>query len=199
MTAGRKRSTSCSPRATRASAITSTRKMPSVLTNYLNDAFGADAKLPKSPAALPGYKATLRPVSDDGLKIVYVEYDMPGPNRMPFSAAPDKDGKLWIPDMGSANTLGWLDPKTGVVQEFTAPNSFRRRHSFGRARAGWLRVDFRAGREQSRPLGSENEAHHGISGHLQAGNGRARGRRFETHRARRFERDECGERPCSTI
>jgi len=95
-----------------------------VLTNYLNDAFGTDAKLPKSPAEMPEYKATLRPVSDEALKIKYVEYDMPGPNRMPFSAAPDKDGKLWIPDMGSANTLGWLDPKTGAIQEFTAPNSF---------------------------------------------------------------------------
>ncbi len=95
-----------------------------VLTNYLNDAFGAQAKLPKSPAEMPGYQATLRPVSNDGLKISYIEYEMPGPNRMPFSAAPDKDGKLWIPDMGSVNTLGHLDPKTGVVQEFTAPNSF---------------------------------------------------------------------------
>src|SRR6266851_4913522 len=95
-----------------------------VLTNYLNDAFGADAKLAKSPADLPGYKATIRPVSDDALKITYVEYEMPGPNRMPFSAAPDKDGKLWIPNMGSGNTLGWLDPKTGAIQEFTAPNSF---------------------------------------------------------------------------
>jgi virginiamycin B lyase len=73
---------------------------------------------------LPAYKATLRPVSDDALKITYVEYDMPGPNRMPFSAAPDKDGKLWIPDMGSVNTIGRLDPKSGAIQEFTAPNSF---------------------------------------------------------------------------
>jgi virginiamycin B lyase len=95
-----------------------------VLTNYLDDAFGAESKLPKSPADLPGYKATVRPVSDDALKITYVEYEMPGPNRMPFSAAPDKDGKLWIPDMGSANTIGWLDPKTGAIQEFTAPNKF---------------------------------------------------------------------------
>jgi len=95
-----------------------------VLISYLNDAFGADAKLPRSPADLPGYKATLRPTSDEGLKITYVEYDMPGPNRMPFSAAPDKNGKLWIPDMGSANTIGELDPKTGVIQEYTAPNSF---------------------------------------------------------------------------
>ena len=94
-----------------------------VLTNYLNDAFGVDAKLPKSPADMPGYKATVRPVNDDALKIVYVEYDMPGPNRMPFSAAPDKDGKLWIPDMGSENHIGHLDPNTGMVEEFTAPNA----------------------------------------------------------------------------
>jgi virginiamycin B lyase len=94
------------------------------LTNYLNDAFGADAKLAKSPAELAGYRATVRPVSDEALKITYVEYDMPGPNRMPFSAAPDKDGKLWIPDMGSVNTIGRLDPQTGAIQEFTAPNSF---------------------------------------------------------------------------
>src|SRR5882757_4026158 len=95
-----------------------------VLANYLNDAFGVDAKLPKSPADMPKYKATVRPVSDDALKIVFTEYDMPGPNRMPFSAAPDKDGNLWIPDMGSANHIGRLDPKTGEIQEFTAPNPF---------------------------------------------------------------------------
>jgi virginiamycin B lyase len=95
-----------------------------VLTTYLDDAFGVEAKLPKSPADLAGYKATLRPISDDALKITYVEYEMPGPNRMPFSAAPDKDGKLWIPDMGSVNTIGELDPNTGAIQEFTAPNKF---------------------------------------------------------------------------
>ena len=86
---------------------------PAVLASYLvNDAFGADAGSCRSlPADMPGYKDTLRPVSDDGLKISYVEYDMPGPNRMPFSAAPDKDGKLWIPDMGSVNSIGRLDPQ----------------------------------------------------------------------------------------
>ena len=93
-----------------------------VLISYLNDVFGTDAKAVKSPADLPGYQETVRPFSDEALKIVYMEYDMPGPDRMPFSAAPDKDGKLWIPDMGSVNTIGWLDPKTGVVQEFTVPN-----------------------------------------------------------------------------
>ena len=47
---------------------------------------------------------------------------MPAPNRMPFSATPDKDGKLWIPDFGPANRIGRLDPRTGVIQEFLAPN-----------------------------------------------------------------------------
>jgi streptogramin lyase len=49
---------------------------------------------------------------------------MLGPDRMPFSAAPDKDGKFWIPEMGSGNHIGRLDPETGVVEEFSAPNPF---------------------------------------------------------------------------
>src|SRR5215469_13412823 len=40
-----------------------------VLINYLNDAFGTDAKLPRNAADMSGYKATLRPVSEEGLKI----------------------------------------------------------------------------------------------------------------------------------
>jgi hypothetical protein len=31
------------------------------------------------------------------MNIVYVEYDLPGPNRMPWSAAPDKEGNVWMP------------------------------------------------------------------------------------------------------
>jgi streptogramin lyase len=41
---------------------------------------------------------------------------------MPFSAAPDKDGYLWIPDFGVANKITRLDPKTGDMQDFSAPN-----------------------------------------------------------------------------
>ena len=47
---------------------------------------------------------------------------MPGPNRMPFSAAPDKNGSLWIPDFGPSNRIGRLDPKTGQIKEFIVPN-----------------------------------------------------------------------------
>jgi virginiamycin B lyase len=42
---------------------------------------------------------------------------------MPFSAAPDKNGYLWIPNFGIANKISRLDPKTGEMQDFPAPNS----------------------------------------------------------------------------
>ena len=92
------------------------------LSAYLTSMFGPDSVLPKSPADVPGYKTTLRPFSKDALNIVYVEYDMPGPSRMPFSAAPDKNGNLWIPNFGNANKITRLDPKTGAMQDFSVPN-----------------------------------------------------------------------------
>ena len=55
------------------------------------------------------------------MNIVYVEYDMPAPSRMPFSAAPDKNGFLWIPDFGLANKITRLDPKTGEMKDFPIP------------------------------------------------------------------------------
>jgi virginiamycin B lyase len=92
------------------------------ISSYLTKLFGPDSVLPKSPADVPGYSDTVRPFSSDALDIVYVEYDMPGPSRMPFSAAPDKDGYLWIPDFGVANKITRLDPKTGDMQDFSVPN-----------------------------------------------------------------------------
>ena len=89
---------------------------------YLTRLFGPDSILPKSPADLPGYQKTVRPFSSEAMNIVYVEYEMPGPSRMPFSAAPDKNGDLWIPDFGVANKITRLDPKTGDMQDFPVPN-----------------------------------------------------------------------------
>jgi len=89
---------------------------------------------------------------------------MPGPNRMPFSAAPDKDGNLWIPDMVPPTTSDGSIPRP-VKFRIHRAQSISRGHSFRDSRAGWVRVDCRAGREQSGPLGSEYQAHHGISGH----------------------------------
>jgi len=88
---------------------------------YLNSLFGPDSVLPKSPADMPGYQKTVRPFSSEAMNIVYVEYDMPAPSRMPFSAAPDKNGLLWIPDFGLANKITRLDPKTGEMKDFPIP------------------------------------------------------------------------------
>jgi virginiamycin B lyase len=92
------------------------------VASYLTSLFGPDSVLPKSPAEMPKYKDTVRPFSKDALNIVYVEYDMPGPSRMPFSATPDKNGFLWIPGFGVANKITRLDPKSGEMVDFQVPN-----------------------------------------------------------------------------
>ena len=91
------------------------------IATYLTTLFGPDSVLPKSPADMPNYKATLRPFSSDAMNIVYVEYDMPGPSRMPFSAAPDKDGNVWIPNFGPANKITRLNPNTAEMTDFPVP------------------------------------------------------------------------------
>ena len=90
---------------------------------FLNYAFGEDSTMPASPASLPGYKETVHQFSDEALKIVYVEYEMPGPSRMPWSAYPDQNGKFWIPYYGRANRIGELDPVSGVVTEYPVPET----------------------------------------------------------------------------
>jgi virginiamycin B lyase len=40
---------------------------------------------------------------------------------MPFSAAPDKNGYVWIPNFGVANKITRLDPKTGEMTDFPVP------------------------------------------------------------------------------
>src|SRR6516164_743329 len=90
--------------------------------SYMNHVFGEDSALPKSPAELPQYKDTLRPFSDAAMKIVYVEYELPGPDRMPWSAHPTKDGSFWIPYYGRANKIARLNPETGEIKEFPVPN-----------------------------------------------------------------------------
>jgi virginiamycin B lyase len=92
------------------------------IAGYLTSIFGPESILKKSPADMPGYKETVRPFASDAMNIVYVEYDMPGPSRMPFSAAPARDGHVWIPNFGIANKITRLDPKTGEMQDFTVPN-----------------------------------------------------------------------------
>jgi len=90
---------------------------------YLNSLFGQDSILPKSPGDMPKYNDIVHaPFSDEAMKIVYVEYELPGPDRMPWSAAPDKDGNLWMPYYGKANMIGRLNPNTAEVKEFPLPH-----------------------------------------------------------------------------
>jgi virginiamycin B lyase len=89
---------------------------------YLNGLFGESSVLPKSPQDARAYQSTLRPIGGEAADITFVEYDMPAPSRMPFSAAPDKNGNLWIPNFGVANQISRLDPSTGEIQDFAVPN-----------------------------------------------------------------------------
>jgi hypothetical protein len=79
--------------------------------SYLTTMFGENSPLPKSPADLPAYKDTVLAFSDEALKIVYVDFEMPGPNRFPWTANPDKDGYFWIPEYGQANKIARLKPR----------------------------------------------------------------------------------------
>ena len=92
------------------------------VASYINSLFGEESVLPKSPADMAKYKEMVRSFDDEAMKIVYVEYELPGPSRMPWSAFPDKDGNYWMPYYGNANKIGRLDPKTGEVQEYPVPN-----------------------------------------------------------------------------
>jgi virginiamycin B lyase len=89
--------------------------------SYLNTVFGTDSTVPRSPAELPAYKDTVRPFADDAMNIVYVEYDVSGSKGLPWSAAPDKDGNLWIPFYGRGNEVARLNPKTAEVTRFPLP------------------------------------------------------------------------------
>jgi streptogramin lyase len=64
----------------------------------------------------------VRSFTSEAMNIAYVEYDMPGPSRMPFSAAPAKDGSVWIPNFGIGNKITQLNPKTGEMVDFPVPN-----------------------------------------------------------------------------
>ena len=96
-------------------------EMGDQLAAWLANSFGPDATLPKSPASMPGYKDTLTKFDGDATNIVFIEYDMPGPSRMPFSAAPAKDGSLWIPNFGTNNKITRLNPATGEMEDFSVP------------------------------------------------------------------------------
>src|SRR5262245_9714157 len=92
-------------------------------TFYNNETSGQDSLLPKSPAEQGApHKATLTEFPDEALKIVYVDYELPGPDRFPWTAHPDKDGTFWIPQYGTSNRIAHFNPATGEMKEYRVPN-----------------------------------------------------------------------------
>ena len=136
------------------------------VASFIADAFGPDSALPKSPADLPEYKNLVRTFDDDAMNIVYVEYDLPGPNRMPWSAAPDKEGNVWMPYYGGANKIGKLDPETGNVKEYDVPNPNAVGIHSAYPGRGRQRVARRIWDQQDRQIRSEDGKAHGIRGRL---------------------------------
>jgi virginiamycin B lyase len=98
-----------------------TDEMAGRIASYINAMFGKDSTITKSPSDVPGYQDLVQTFDDDAMKIVYVEYDLPGPSRMPWNADPDKDGNIWMPYYGPNNKIGRLNPRTGHVDEFPTP------------------------------------------------------------------------------
>jgi streptogramin lyase len=92
------------------------------IVSYLTTAFGPDSPKTKSPADMPGYKATVRPFSDKVMNIAYAEYDFAGSKGLgPWSAVEDKDGMMWIPYYGRGNEVVRLNPKTAELTRFPLP------------------------------------------------------------------------------
>ena len=92
------------------------------IASYLTNLFGPTSQLPKSADQMPGYAGTVRHFAPEASRIAYVEYELPRPSQFPFSAAPDKAGKIWIPNFGVANAISRLDPATGTFEIFPVPN-----------------------------------------------------------------------------
>lgn len=98
-----------------------TEERADAVVSYLTSTFGPDSTKPKSPADIPEYKNMVRSFSDQAMNIVYVEYDVSGSKGLPWSAAPDSDGNLWIPYYGRGNEVARLNPKTAEVKHFPLP------------------------------------------------------------------------------
>ena len=92
------------------------------IVSYLTAVFGPNSVLPATPADDPRYKNTVHPISDDALNIVYVEYELPGPDRMPWSAVPDGKGNVWLPYKSDQNKIARVKIDTGEVTEYRVPH-----------------------------------------------------------------------------
>ena len=135
---------------------------------FLNQAFGEDSVLPRSPADLPGYQETVRKFSDEALKIVYVEYETPGPDRMPWSAHPGQGWQI----LGSLLRACQQDraARSGDRQDGGISGAEHRHGGdpFRGAGARRLGLADRAGLRQARQMGSADQGDHRVPGRLGA-------------------------------
>jgi len=92
------------------------------VATYINLLFGENSILPESPADIPAYRNLVRSFSDEAMKIVYVQYEMPNRNRFAWSAVPARDGTFVVPYYGTANRIARLNPATASVEEFRVPH-----------------------------------------------------------------------------
>ena len=153
------------------------------LATYLDDAFGAEATVLRSPTELAGYQSTVLKLGSDASKIVYVKYEMPGPNRMPFSAAPGKDGSLWISQLWLSQQNHQARPKDRRDGRFPGSKRGHCRDPFSRGGADgsvWLTEQ---ASKQTRQMGSAHEENHGIPGSFRSRQGRRQGGRFQAYPA----------------
>ncbi len=84
------------------------------IASYFASLFGPASELPEYP------DIERREYSDEAMKIVYVDYELPTRRAFPWSGVPDGKGNVWIPEYNS-NQIGKLNPKTGVIKEYKVP------------------------------------------------------------------------------
>jgi len=102
------------------------------LAPYLSKVFGLEGDFARSPSQLPAYEQVKHAAfTDETLKIVYVDYDLPGPNRIPWDAnpTPHKNENVWLAFGWTANKIANLNPETGMVQEWNTPPPVFQRHA----------------------------------------------------------------------
>src|SRR5262249_31224722 len=99
-----------------------------VLVPYLNKVFGTDAKL-SPPEQSPEYENVVRRhFSDEAMKIVYVEYAVPGPRPNSYEAVPNptRQGNVWFVESWDGDGIAELNPEDGSIKEFKVPPPHRK-------------------------------------------------------------------------
>jgi len=89
---------------------------------YLNHLFRRAVGAAEVADGAAAYKDPWRTFDDEALKIVYVDYEMPGPNRFPWTAPPDAEGISGSRNTGSRKPDRRFNPATGDIKEFRVPH-----------------------------------------------------------------------------